>query len=279
MFKLHNHLRAPALMAAALFCASLAADDIKIGIQSMDLEKDVSGNKTLLNWIPTVRGAFSSVISATQGFQQFIPSALDKERVIKQRKEVEQSGHYSADTGKELGEFKDSDYLLTFELSAPSDEEILVVARVRDQQTFEVAASGQVIVTSPSTQSVNFSCQDLMTQLLSQLNAKMSGRSRPINQFLQTGIADEIQRLITNNPLNTQKKRPNLDLSGLSVNVNREFGTTKVSGYIRFTSGAALYELDIKPFTLVSGNDDLVKEKVKAQVRADVGNIINTLFY
>ncbi|MDR0498979.1 MAG: hypothetical protein LBH03_04510 [Holophagales bacterium] len=276
MFR-HNLLKIQLFTAAALFCACLtAADDLKIAIQ------EPRGSSELRN---LVKGQFTSVVTKTRGFQLFDRANTDQ--IIAEHDQVRTSGLYSDAEVRGLGEFKGADFVIISELTMLNDGVMQITGQAINIVTGRVVGAETKLVTSQSSKSISDACQDLMESLLKQVNVSMSGRNpADTPQSIMNDMEGEIRRVLMNNRSNAKWNANRnsysleIDLSGVTIDENLQFRTSKVSGRIYFmltdqNGDGSNAELELQSFTEIGKT--LIQKKIRDQVQQKVNNIIRDL--
>jgi hypothetical protein len=265
---------------AGLACSGLFADDLKIAIREPRSSEDLKEEAKL------VKDQFNTTITKTRGFQVFDRASTDQ--IMDEHAQVRRSGHFSEDEARALGEFKGADFVITSELTMLSDGAIRITTQALNIVTARVVGSANKLVETPSSKTIMEACEDMMTGLLKSVNESMSGRTAAdAPQSMLGDLEGEIRRVLMNNRsipkwnINKNNYSLDIDLSGLTIDENRQFGTSRVSGRIYFTltdsatGNGANAELEIKSFTEM-GNT-LIQKKIRDQVQQRVNNIIRDL--
>jgi hypothetical protein len=289
MLKLQNTLKTLTLFLTVLFCGCLAAQDIMVAV----LEPE--GGRNVKDHISLVRNQIVQSITGKRGFQ--LMDRARTEQILREHNFQRNTGLISADQARELGKMLGVDYIFTTELNK-YDDGLEISCQALDIVTGRVVASGSEVVQELTTKSIRESSQDLMDDLLKSLNTNVSGAVRRgpsggvsggSSKNMLSGLDDEIRTSILNNRSNPKwnRNRNNymleVDLSGVTLNENRQFGTPtyRVSGTVHFflsdsesgnNSGA---DLELEEFTEMS--KDLMHKKIKSQVQPKVINIIRDL--
>jgi len=276
MFRLHRILKASALLAAAVLCTALSAQDIKVAVREPQGDVDK-------NLLEMVTSQFTTVISNTKGFQLF--DRANVEQVVGEH--VFQSDEFLVPSkereGRELGQFKGADLVVTTKLSLYGND-LNIACQVQDIVSNEVVASSTRLVGSVDTRVVMDASKSLMEELLKKLNTKLSGglhRGEPLPPL--AGLDEEIKSILMENrgapKWNKAKETATLevDLSSVALAENRQHGALiyRVSGRVRFILDGAGVNVELEPFTEVS--PELMKKRIKAQIQPKVNNIIRDL--
>jgi len=280
MFKLHNIFRAAAFLMAGLACSGLSADDLKIAIREPRSSEDLKEEAKL------VKDQFNTTVTRTRGFQVFDRASTDQ--IMDEHAQVRRSGHFSEDEARALGEFKGADFVITSELTMLNDGAIRITTQALNIVTARVVGSANKLLEAPSSKTIMEACEDMMTSLLKSVNESMSGRTAAdAPQSMLGDLESEIRRVLMNNRsipkwnANKNSYSIGIDLSGLTIDENRQFGTSRVSGRIYFTltddttGNGANAEFEVKSFTEM-GNT-LIQKKIREQVQQKVNNIIRDL--
>jgi len=283
MFKLHSLFKAAAFLVTGLACSGLFADDLKIAISEPRSSADLKEEAKL------VKDQFNTTIAKTRGFQVFDRAHTDQ--IMKEHAQVRQTGHFPGGEARDLGEFKGADFVITSELTMLSDGAIRITTQALSIVTARVVGSANKLVEIPSSKTIMEACEDLMTSLLKNVNESMSGRNASdapqSPQSMLGNLEGDIRRVLMNNKsipnwnANKDSYSLKIDLSGLNIEENRQFGTSRVNGKIYFTltdsatKNSARTELELKPFTEM-GNT-LIQQKIREQVQQRVDNIIRDL--
>jgi hypothetical protein len=277
MLNLHNILKAAALSAAAVVCSSLAAQDTKIAVANP------RGGTELKEELKLIKDTFSSAITKTRGFQVF--DRVNTDQIMEEHNVVRNSGLFDDEEARDLGKFKGADFVVVSELTKLSDGAIRIVGQALDIKTGQVVGSeNKVAPSTANSKLIMDACQELMEGLLKQLNRNIVN---PGGETSLDEISGEIQRLLMNNrsnaKWNTNKGSYSLevDLSGMTITPNREFGTQRVTGRIYFTltdsktGDSGQTELELTAFTEM--NKTLIQKKIREQVQKKANNIIRDL--
>jgi hypothetical protein len=280
MFKLHRLAKAATLFMVGLTCAYCVADDLKIAIREPRSSEEFKEEAKL------VKDQFNTTITRTKGFQVFDRASTDQ--IMDEHEQVRRSGHFAEGEARTLGEFKGADFVITSELTTLSDGALRITALALNIVSARVVGSANKLVTKVSSKSIQDACQELMEALLKQVNISMSGRSATDSpQSMLADLESEIWRVLMNNKSipkwNTIKNNYslNIDLSGLTIAENRQFGTSRVSGKIYFTLtdnlswNSAGAEFEIQPFTEMG--KPLIQKKIRDQVQQKASSIIRDL--
>jgi hypothetical protein len=280
MPKHHNLLIAPAAL-AAVFCARpAAADDLKIAISEPRSSEELREEAKLL------KDQFNSTISKSRGFQVFDRANIS--HIMGEHEEVRKSGHYPDEEARALGEFKGADFVVTSELTTLGDGAIRITAQALSIVTARVVGSENKLVETPSSKSIREASLGVMEELLKQVNVSMSGRNAAdAPEGVLENLRSEIHRVFANNKsipkwaANKKNYALDVDLSGVRVAENRQYGTARVTGRIYFTltdgqngnGGGA--ELELQPFTEMGKT--LIQKKIREQVQQKSNVIIRNL--
>jgi hypothetical protein len=279
MFKLHRLSKAAIPLMAWLTCACLFADDLKIAIREPRSSEELREEAKL------VKDQFSAIITKAMGFQVFDRASADQ--IMDEHYQVRRSGHFSEDEARALGEFKGADFVITSELTLLSDGAIRITAQAISIVSARVVGSANKLVEMPSSKTIMEACQDLCPDLMRGMLKAMSSRnSADAPESMIGDLEGEIKRVLMNNKSipkwNTNKNSYSLeiDTSGLTIEENRQFGNSRVSGRIYFTltdyngnGGGA--ELEIKPFTEMG--KALIQKKIREQVQQKAPVVIRDL--
>jgi hypothetical protein len=165
--------------------------------------------------------------------------------------------------------------------------------------TGRILASNGDLLEGPTPKQFREACQDLAAALLKKMNKNVGdNQGRPPEDNKRgggnprlAGLDAEIQRMITNNKTNAiwhrNVKEGNysleVDMAGVSVRENREFGTPVygVGGTISImltdmkSGGTSDADVELERITAMS--DDRIRSAIKAQVQPKVTGIIREL--
>jgi CHASE3 domain sensor protein len=275
MFKLHNLFRAAAFLMAGLACASLFADDLKIAIREPRSGEDLKEQAKL------VKNQFNSTITNTRGFIVF--DRANTGTIMDEHAQIRNSTLFSDDQARALGEFKGADFVIISELTLQDDGALQINVQALNIVTAQVVASANKLVETPSSKTIMEACQDMMTNLLNQMKKSVPADAP---ETMLGNLDGEIRRVLMNNrsnpKWNTNKNSYSLDIdfSGLTIDENRQFGTSRVSGRIYFTltdaagnGGGA--ELEIASFTEMGKT--LIQRKIREQVQQKANIVIRDM--
>jgi hypothetical protein len=276
MPRLRNVLNAPAVLAAALLCSALAAQDLKVAVR--EPAGDVDG--ALLE---IVSSQLTAAISNARGFQLFDRANI--EQVVGEH--AFQSDEFLVSTkereGRELGQFKGADLVVTTRLSVYGGD-LQISCQAQDIVSNEVVGSGTRLVEGVSAKAVGEASRSLMEELLKNLNKKLSGGLKRGEQpHALAGLEDEIKAILVENrsvpKWNKVKEAAALeiDLASVALAENRQHGTPlyRVTGSVRFIMDGAGAAIELEPFTEVG--QELIRQKIKAQVQTKVNGVIRDL--
>jgi hypothetical protein len=279
MLNLHNILRAAALSAAAVVCSSLAAQDTKIAVATP------RGGTEFKEELKLAKDTFSSTITKARGFQIF--DRVNTDQIMEEHNIVRNSGLFDDEEARDLGKFKGADFVIVSELTKLSDGAIRIVGQALDIKTGQVPASeNKVVPGTANSKLIMDACQELMEGLLKQLNKNIEPDASG-EPSIQDYMSGEIQRLLMSNRSNAKWNRNKggyaleVDLSGMAITPNREFGTQRVTGRIYFkltdskTGDTAQAELELTAFTEM--NKEMIQRKIRDQVRKEANKIIRDL--
>jgi len=264
---------------AALFCVGLCAQNVKVAVLEPTGEKDVRTHFSL------VRNAFIETISKNVGFQVIDRARTDQ--VLKEHSFQRTSGLIPENEARELGKILGVDLIFSLEVTAHTDA-VEVSCQVIDIVNGRIVASKSEVIEGTSSKQIKETCQEMIGEILNTINKNVSGAGRPSNSMLP-GLDTELGRLIKNSRANAKwnKNKANydleIDLAGLSINENRQFGTPVyiVSGTISIvltdaeSGNTADTEVEIERFTEMSNN--LIRNKIRSQVQQKVNEIIREL--
>ncbi|MDR2697871.1 MAG: penicillin-binding protein activator LpoB [Holophagales bacterium] len=268
------------------FCGCLAAQEISIAVL------EPVGGRDARNHASLVRNQIVQTITGTKGFQLMDRARTDQ--ILREHDFQRNTGLISSDQARELGKMLGVDYIVTSELNK-HDDDLEISCQALDIVTGRVVASGSGLVEEVTAKSIMESTQDLMGSLLKSLNTNVSGAARrgssggSSENNMLSGLDDEIRTIVANNRsipkwnINRNNYMLEVDLSGVTLNENRQFGipTYRVSGTVHFflsdsesgnNSGA---DLELEEFTEMS--KDLVHKKIKSQLQPKIINIIREL--
>ncbi|MCL1907789.1 MAG: hypothetical protein FWG12_00285 [Holophagaceae bacterium] len=282
MTTLKTLLLAPALLVA--LCSSLTAQDFKVAVHEPGGASDIRSEE-LKDERKLAKDQFSSTITGTRGFMLF--DRANFEGIMGEHEVVRLSGLFDPNEPRILGAFKGADYVIFSELSRLEDGAIRIRAQAINVETAHVAGSSNKLVSNPTSQLIMYACQDLMNELLKQVT--VSTPPTPTGDTLSplSGLENELNRILINNRTNrkwnTNKANYGLeiDLSGINIDENRQFRTSRVSGRVAFiitdpeSGNSSVAELDLVAFTEMG--KDLIQRKIREQVQAKVNNIIRDL--
>jgi len=275
MFTLNNIFKTPAVI-AAVFCSVLAAQDLKVAVREPIGEVDP-------NLLQMVASQFTATITKTKGFQLFDRANIDQ--VVGEH--AFQSNEFLVSSkereGRELGQFKGSDLVVSSRLSM-YEGELQISCQMQDIVSNEVVGSATRLVEGVSARLVREASSSLMEELLKGLNSKLSGglrRGEPLSPL--AGLDDGIKRILLNNrsipKWNKIKENSALevDLASVTLAENREYGAVmyRVSGPVRFILGGAGVDIDLEPFTEISREQ--IQQKIKAQLQPKLNGILRDL--
>jgi len=276
MFKLHNLFKAAAFLMAGFVGACLFADDLKIAISEPRSSEELKEDAKL------VKNQFNSTITQTRGFIVF--DRANTGTIMEEHNQVRNSTLYSDDQARALGEFKGADFVITSDLTLQSDGALQINAQTLNIVTAQVVASATRLVEMPSSKNIKAACEDMMTALLNQMKKSVPADSP---ESMLGNLEGEIRRVLMNNRSNAKWNATKndctleIDLSGLTIDENRQFGTSRVSGRIYFTlsngstvNGASA-ELEITPFTEMGKAQ--VQKKIKEQVQQKANIVVRDL--
>jgi len=284
VFKLKNTPKTITLFVAALFCGSLASQDITVAVL------EPAGGRNVRDHISLVRNQIVQAVTGKKGFHLMDRARTDQ--ILKEHDFQRNTGLISSGEARELGKMLGIDYIFTSELNK-HDSSLEINCQVLDIVTGRVVASGNGLVEEPTTKSIAESTQDMMDDLLKSLNTNVSGTVRRgsaggTSKIMLSGLDYQIRTAIMNDKSNPKwtRNRNNymleVDLSGVTLNENRQFGipTYRVSGTIRFllsdaggnSSGA---DFELEEFTEMS--KDLIHKKIKSQAQFKTISIIRDL--
>jgi len=279
-----------ALCLAALFCVGLAAQDIKVAVLEPNGAKDVR------SYLALTRNAFIETISKASGFQVIDRARTDQ--ILVEHRMQRTSGLISDSEARELGKMLGVDIIFSSEVTGHV-ESLEINCQAIDIVTGRIVASKSEIVEELAPKQLRETCQELMADMLKTVNRNLSsglnrgqagasgggGSSSPA----LSGLGAEIGRLMMNNKSNAKWNRNKanysleVDLSGVSIAENRQFGTptSVVSGTISImltdaASGDTVgTDLEIEKFTEMGA--DRIRAKIKAQLQPKVNEIIREL--
>jgi hypothetical protein len=276
MLGLRNILNAPAAFAAVFLCSALAAQDLKVAVREPAGDVD----RGLLE---IVASQLTSAISNARGFQLFDRANI--EQVVGEH--AFQSDEFLVSSkereGRELGQFKGADLVVTTRLSVYGGD-LQISCQAQDIVSNEVVASGTRIIEGVSARVVGEASRSLMEELLKNLNSKLSGglrRGEPLSPL--AGLEGEIKAILMENrsvPKWNRAKETTvleIDLGSVVLAENRQHGAPmfRVTGSVRFILDGAGVTLELEPFTEISR--ELIRQKIKAQVQARVNGVIRDL--
>jgi len=275
MFKPNRIPKAPAIL-AMVFCSALAAQDLKIAINQPIGKVDP-------NLVEIVASQFTATITKAKGFQLFdranIEQALSEHAFLRDESLVSSKER----EGRELGQFKGADLVVTTKLSM-YEGDLQISCQMQDIVTNEVVGSATRSVEGVSAKSVREASASLMEELLKNLNIKLSGglrREEPLAPL--AGLEDGIKRILLNNKSIAEwnkvkeSRALEVDLSSVVLAEDRRYGASmyKVSGTLHFRLDGAGVDIELEPFTETS--KELIQQKIKAQVQPKANGIIRDL--
>jgi hypothetical protein len=218
------------------------------------------------------------------GFQVFDRANTDQ--IMDEHYQVRRSGHFSEDEARGLGEFKGADFVITSELTLLSDGALRITAQALSIVSSRVVGFGNKLVETPSSKNIMEASRDLCQDLMKGMLRQVPGMNDADAQSMTGDLEGEIRRALMNNKsipkwnINKNAYTLEIDLSGLTVEENREFGSSRVSGRIYFSltddngnSGSA--DLEIKPFTEMGKT--LIQRKIREQVQPKTTIVIRDL--
>jgi hypothetical protein len=276
MHRLNNILKAPAVLAVLLLCSALAAQDLKVAVREPAGDVD----RGLLE---IVSSQLTAAISSARGFQLFDRANI--EQVVGEH--AFQSDEFLVSArereGRELGQFKGADLVVTTKLSMYGGD-LHISCQAQDIVSNEVVGSETRLVEGVSARTVGEASRSLMEELLKNLNGKLSGglrRGEPLSPL--AGLQGEIKAILVDNrsvpKWNKVKETAvlEIDLASVSLAENRQHGAPmfRVTGSVRFVLDGAGAALELEPFTEISR--ELIRQKIKAQVQARVNGVIRDL--
>jgi hypothetical protein len=185
--------------------------------------------------------------------------------------------------GRELGQFKGADLVVTTRLSVYGGD-LQISCQAQDIVSNEVVGSGTRLVEGVSARAVGDASRSLMEELLKNLNKKLSGGLRRGEQPAPlAGLEGEIRAILMDSrsvPKWNKAKQTaalEIDLASVVLAENRQHGAPmfRVTGSVRFVLDGAGAALELEPFTEISR--ELIRQKIKAQVQAKVNGVIKDL--
>ena len=291
MLKLQNKLKTLIWCLAAIFCIGLGADDIKIAVLEPTGKREVRAHFSL------ARNAFINTISKARGFQVMDRARTDQ--ILNEHSFQRNTGLLASSEARELGKMLGVDLLFVSELGKHEDS-LEISCQVLDIVTGQVVGSESTLMEEITSKLISENCQDLAEGLLKSINRNLpsglnrapsggaAGAAGGANAML-SGLDAEISRLIMNNRTNAKwnRNRANymleVDLAGVSLSENRQFGTPvyRVSGTVAIlltdaeSGGGSSMEVELQEFTEMTR--DLIRNKIRSQVQPKVINIIREL--
>jgi len=280
-----------ALCLAALFCVGLAAQDIKVAVL------EPGGTKEVREHFSLTRNTFIETISKTAGFQVIDRARTDQ--LLAEHSFQRTSGLISEKEARDLGKMLGVDIIFSSEVVAHTGS-LEVSCQAIDIVTGRIVASKSEIVEGAASKQLQEACLGMVADMLKTVNRNLagglnrgqggaSGSGAPPTSPALSGLDAEIGRLIMNNKSNRKWNRNKanysmeVDLSGVSIVENRQFGTptSVVSGTIAImltdmASGDTVgTDVELEKFTEMG--DDRIRAKIKAQVQPKVTDIIREL--
>jgi hypothetical protein len=281
MFRLRSILNAPAVLAAALLCSALAAQDLKVDVRPPT--GDVSKS-----YLDMVEREFKSVITGT---------SIKRFRLFQERQIARSVGAIAAQSdrqfadreSRELRKANGADLWVESNLSLVDGFDLQIYCEVIDIVSNELVASGTRLARvsgGADSARIREKSRELMEDLLKQLNSNLAGglkarREGPKDPL--AGMDEEIRRMLMANTFiakwNKLKQTAALevDLSTVALEQDWQYGVQiyDVSGSVRFILDGAGAAIELEPFSVASA--DLVKSKIKAQVEPKVNGVIREL--
>jgi len=259
-------------------CAGLIADDLKVAIREPRCSEELKEEAKL------IKDQFNTIITKAMGFQVFDRANTDQ--IMDEHDQVRRSGHFSEDEARALGEFLGADFVITSELTLLSDGAIRITAQALSIVSSRVVGSGNKLVEEPSSKTIMKACQDLCQDLMKSMLKQVPGMDSTDAKSMMGDLESEIRRVLLNNKsipkwnVNKNAYALEIDLSGLTIEENRESRTSRVSGRIYFTltddkGNVGEAELEIKSFTEMGKR--LIQKKIREQVQPKAAVVIRDL--
>jgi hypothetical protein len=268
--------KAAAVLAAAILCTALAAQDFKVAMTEPTGKVDAA----LCEMVAT---QLAAAITKTDGFLLFDRANIDQ--VVGEHAFQNDTSLVSPTEriGRELGQFKGADLVVTTKLSMYG-RDLQMASQVQDIVSNEVVASGTRLVEGAATRQVMDAALALMGELLKDINNRLSGglrRAEPPTPL--SGLDETLRRtLLDDRSVSKWAKRKDtaalqVDLSMVSLAESRQLGALayRASGSVRFLLGPASTSIEIEP--VVETSHELLRQKIRAQLQPRAKDIIKAL--
>jgi len=273
------------LCLVALLCVGpgLGAQDLNVAVLEPMGGRDVRSQFSL------VRNAFISTVTKTNGFQLIDRARTDQ--ILNEHGFQRNSGLLAASEARKLGNMLGVDFIFSSEL-IKHDDGTEISCQTLDIVTGEVIGSESVVLEDASSKMIRESCEDMMVEILKTINKRATSRPSRGNSGgsdMLSGLDLEISKAVMNNRTNAKwnKNKANytveVDLSGVNLNENRQFGSAayRVSGIVSImlmdekSGNGSNAEVEVEEFVEMSR--DLLRNELMSQIKSKTNNIIRDL--